>query len=163
MRRPILLLLTAFSFYAVSSCKSSGNTENRTANAAVFDKQWAQTFIDSMNATFSSQITAGDSAGLASHYWPDAELLLDNSEPAKGKNIISAWGSLARMGVKAMKFTTTDITGTPDFLIETGAYDMTGNENTLLDKGKYVVIWEKRNGEWRLYRDIGCTSMPPKQ
>jgi len=35
-------------------------------------------------------------------------------------------------------------------------------KKALMDKGKYVVVWEKRNSEWKLYRDIGSTSMPAK-
>ena len=30
----------------------------------------------------------------------------------------------------------------------------------MLDKGKYVVVWENENGSWKIYRDIFNTSMP---
>jgi ketosteroid isomerase-like protein len=93
-------------------------------------------------------------------YWPDAELMLDNSEAAKGKDILNAWGVAIRMEVKEMTFSTTDIAGSPTFIIETGNYELKGEKKSLLDRGKYVVVWEKRNGDWKLYRDIGCTSMP---
>jgi ketosteroid isomerase-like protein len=68
------------------------------------DKQWAKSFIDSVNAKFSEQIASGDSSALVSNYWPDAELLLDNSEVVKGKDIINAWGSATRSGIKEMTF-----------------------------------------------------------
>jgi len=64
------------------------------------------------------------------------------------------------MGIQ-MTFSTTDITGSPTFIIETGNYEMKDKSKTLIDRGKYVVVWENRNGEWKLYRDIGSTSMPP--
>jgi len=137
---------------------SCSNTEVK--EDPVFNKQWAKNFLDSINTKFSEQIAAGDSSALASHYWPDAELLLDNSEPVKGDKIESAWAAALRMGVKEMRFSTTDINGNSTFLIETGGYEIKGQNKSLLDKGKYVVVWEKRNGEWKLYRDIGCTSLP---
>ena len=107
---------------------------------------------------FAKQLASGDSSGLADHYWPDAELMLDYSEAVKGKDILNAWGGAIRMGITGLDLTTTDITGTPDFIIETGRYEMKGNGKTL-DKGKYVVVWEMRNDQWKIYRDIGSTSL----
>ena len=66
------------------------------------------------------------------------------------------------MGVKEIKLTTDDVTGNGELAGETGKYEMYGNNNKLLDKGKYVVIWKNENGEWKLYRDIWNTSMPAK-
>lgn len=137
--------------------KGSGQKQ---AEAQAFDKQSATQFIDSMNAQFSEQVAAGDTLALASHYWPEAELLMDNSEVIKGNEIMAAWSSFIRSGLKEMSFSTTDITGSPTFIIETGTYEMKGENKALLDKGKYVVVWEKRGNEWKLYRDIGCTSLP---
>jgi len=150
------------SCYSLLSCNSN-NTEKisdvKTENS-VLDKKWAKFFLDSINTKFSEQIALGDSAALASHYWPDAELLLDNSDVVKGKDILNAWGGAIRMGVKEMIFSTTDITGSPTFIIETGNFEMKDEKKLLIDRGKYVVVWEMRNGEWKLYRDIGSTSMP---
>ncbi len=162
MRQISLVLFALLNCYGLLSCKSGnpekvsdGNDQNLT-----LDKKWAKSFIDSINAKFSEQIALGDSTALASHYWPDAELLLDNSEVVKGKDILNALGGAIRMGVREMTFSTTDITGTSTFIIETGNYQMKDGSKSLLDRGKYVVVWENRNGEWKLYRDIGSTSMP---
>lgn len=162
MRNYFVVIMTVAGCLYLLSC-NSGNPENPAGpntSSSSFDQQRAKAFIDSANTQFSQQVAAGDSAALAAHYWPDAELLLDNSEPVKGNDIIHAWGSAIRMGVKEMTFTTTDITGTPEFLIETGGYEMKDANKALIDRGKYVVVWQNRNGEWKLYRDIGSTSMP---
>ena len=162
--RTFLCFITWFASCLILISCNTGNadkvTSEKEAEANTFDKQGAKKFLDSMNAKFSQQIAAGDSIALASHYWPDAELLLDNSDVIKGNDILSAWGSSIRSGLKEMNFYTTDITGSSTFLIETGNYEMKGENKSMLDKGKYVVVWEKRKGEWRLYRDIGCTSLP---
>ncbi|MGE5106959.1 MAG: YybH family protein [Sphingobacteriales bacterium] len=141
----------------ILSCKQeqSGNVKKDT-----IDVKKAKAFIDSINLKFTEQIKNGDSAALASHYWPDAELLLDNSEPVKGKDILTAWGSIVRMGIKDMTFTTTDITVSGNLLVETGSYEMKDAKQTLIDKGKYIVVWKQQNGELKLFRDIGCTSLP---
>jgi ketosteroid isomerase-like protein len=157
----LFIAASLIGFYA-SSCNSNNSEKSQNLNAEIpaLDKQWAKSFIDSVNAKFSEQIASGDSSGLASHYWPDAELMLDNSETVKGKDIVNAWGAAIRSGIKEMTFSTTDITGTPSLIIETGNYEIKDAKKSLIDRGKYVVIWEKRNGDWKLYRDIGCTSMP---
>jgi ketosteroid isomerase-like protein len=156
-----LIAVSLISFY-FSSCNSNNfeKSPNLNTESLAFDKQWATSFIDSINVKFSEQIASGDSVTLASHYWPDAELLLDNSEVVKGKDILNAWGATIRMGIKEMTFTTTDITGSQTLIIETGNYEMKDAKKSLIDRGKYVVVWEKRNDEWKLYRDIGSTSMP---
>ena len=161
----LLVILLATTCFGLLSCNTNSSAKILTAKAedSQLDKKWAKSFIDSINTKFSEQISSGDSVALASHYWPDAELLLDNSDAVRGKDILNAWGALTRMGAKQMTFSTTDIAGTPTFLVETGKYEMKGAGNSLLDRGNYVVVWENRKGEWKLYRDIGCTSMPPSK
>jgi ketosteroid isomerase-like protein len=160
----LILFVTGSVLCIISiSCSSNNSEKNsiqRDADVSILDTPWAKAFLDSINSKFSEQISSGDSTALASHYWPDAELLLDNSEVIKGNDILNAWGSVIRMGIKEMTFSTTNIIGSSIFLIETGNYEMKGEMKNLLDRGKYVVVWEKRNGEWKLYRDIACTSLP---
>ncbi len=67
---------------------------------------------------------------------------------------------MARMGITDFTFSTTGIVGDSEFLIETENYEMKDEKKTLVDRGKYVVVWHQRNGEWKLYRDIGNTSLP---
>ena len=161
MIRILTSIAATLSSLYLLSCNSNTSAENiAKAESSTFDMQRAKSFIDSINTKFSEQFAAGDSVALASHYWSDAELLLDNSEPVKGDDILNAWGSAIRAGIKEISFVTTDVTGDSLFIIETGNYEMKDSKNSLLDKGKYVVVWQNRNGEWKLYRDIGSTSMP---
>ena len=118
-----------------------------------FDMQKSKSFIDSINTKFSEQIKNGDSMALASHYASDAAILLSNTEPIRGKDILSAWGSMLRAGSADISFQTIDLTGSNDFLIETG-YIVTKINEDNINKSKYLVIWKKQNGEWKLYRDM---------
>lgn len=144
------------------SCKPKTSEQAPAVNSGItaLDEVKAKNFIDSINARFSEEFAAGDSAGLASHYWPDAEILLDNSEPIKGNEILSAWGSMTKSTAKSFTFSTTDIAGNSEFLIETGQYLLKDAQDALIDRGKYVVVWQNRNGVWKLYRDMGNTSLP---
>ncbi len=78
----------------------------------------------------------------------------------KGTDVLPVWGSMIRMGVKHFTFQTTDITLGGNLLVETGTYEMKAEDQSLIDRGKYVVVWKNKNGEWKLFRDIGNTSLP---
>jgi len=163
MKRNKLLLLIIAIIISTLACNSPGKEQNEDprSTSAAFDKQKARAFIDSMNAKWMEQIREGDSAALASHYSSDAELLMDNSEPIKNKDILPAWGSMLRTGLRDWTFTTTDLQGDENFLVETGGYDIRDSNKKIVDRGKYVVVWKKENGEWKLYRDIGASSPLP--
>src|SRR5512133_3193507 len=142
MIRTYLFMAAALSCVYFSSCNpnQSDRAQKQKVESLSFDKQWAKSFIDSTNTKFAEQIASGDSVALAANYWPDAELMLDNSETVKGNDIINAWGSALRMGLKEMTFTTTDITGSPTFVIETGNYEMKDAKKSLIDRVKCVVV-----------------------
>ena len=163
MKRVPLFLTSWVISIAILSCNSNNKdkaSDTKSGDVA-FDMQKARAFIDSINTKFTEELKNGDSMAIASHYGPDAEILLSNSEPIKGNNILSAWGSTIRNGMTDWKFTTTDLEGNADFLIETGSYEINDKTKKLMDKGTYVVIWKKQqNGEWKLYRDVGVTTMP---
>ena len=136
------------------------STEKDAASGNVIDPPSAKSFIDSINLKFTEEVLNGDSVALAAHYWPDGEILMSNSEPVKGKDAVPVWGELIRMGVKYFTFQTTDITLGGDLLVETGTYEMKTADQKPVDRGKYVVIWKYKNGEWKLFRDIGNSSLP---
>lgn len=125
-----------------------------------FDLSKARTWIESDNAKFVDEFKKGDSVGLASHYGSDALLMMAGMEPVKKEGIAAAWGQAIRMGVKDVKVNTVDLIGNADLLVETGMFELYGNNSQLIDKGKYVVVWKPENGGWKIYRDIGNTNLP---
>lgn len=154
LAQTILKIASAILF--VTFLISTGCQQQTTDTKPVseeFNMQKAKSFIDSINTKFSEQIKNGDSMALASHYASDAAILLSKREPIKGKDILSAWGRMLRAGTEDITFQTIDLTGCNDFLIETGYIVTKGNENNI-NKSKYLVVWKKQNGEWKLYRDM---------
>jgi ketosteroid isomerase-like protein len=151
----VMLKLSSLFFITAVLITSGCLEQNSNIKSAseVFDMENAKFFIDSINTKFSEQIKNGDSIALASHYSTDAAILLPKSEPIKGKDILSAWGSMLRAGTEDISFQTIDLAGNNDFLIETGYIKTKGSENTI-NKSKYLVVWKKQNGEWKLYRDM---------
>lgn len=163
MKKSYFILPIVMISLCILSCKSDTESrEDHSKNAgSAFDMQQARSFIDSINTKWSEQLKNGDSAALASHYSTDAKILLSNMEPVSGNGILSLWGSIIRSGATDWKFVTSDLTGNSGFLIETGSYEIRDTGKKLVDKGNYVVSWKKQDdGQWKLYRDIGGSSMP---
>lgn len=156
------VLMFATSCQETATEKTDHNTMGDTvATATAFDLGKARTWIENDNAKFVEEVKKGDSNALAAHYASDAMAMFDNSEPFKGAAIANAWGGAIRSGMKDLKVTTVDLIGNAELLVETGMYEMMGDGNKTLDKGKYVVVWKPEGDGWKIYRDIGNSNMPP--
>ena len=63
--------------------------------------------------------------------------------------------------IKGLELETLEILGRGDVVSEVGSYELHGPDGQEMDHGKYVVVWKKEGGGWKLHRDIFNTSMPP--
>ena len=167
MKKTFSSLYLAIGVAFILSCNNSSTADKSATDSSSnmmaeknFDLNKARNSIDEENKKFTDEVKKGDSVGLASHYASDGMALPPNSEAVKKEGLISLWGSFIRMGVKELRLSTQDVKGSDEMLTETGTYELYGDKNKMLDKGKYVVVWENENGSWKIYRDIFNTSMP---
>ncbi|MDJ0900945.1 MAG: SgcJ/EcaC family oxidoreductase [Xenococcus sp. MO_188.B8] len=117
--------------------------------------------IMAANENFMTVFKRIDAAGLADLYTEDGQVLAPNSDFLTGRESIQAlWQSIFDMGVKEIKLEIIDVEDHGDTAIEVSNYTLYDDEGQELDKGKYIVIWKQRNGQWKLYRDIFNSSMP---
>ena len=90
-----------------------------------------------------------------------ATVMPPNSEPVKGRQAIEGlFGMLVTAGIKGATLTAQEVEAHGETAIETGTYslkDATGKE---VDRGKYVAVWKRQKGEWKMYRDIWNSSLP---
>lgn len=161
MKHVLLKLVVATALF-LNACNIPATKVDTTTStdSTGNDASEAEAFIKSEGTKFNEEMQRGDSNALAAHYASDALVMPPNSESVKGNDVIAVWGGAVRMGVKGFKLNTSDIIGGGDIYTETGTFEMTGAENKTLDKGKYITVWKKDNGSWKIYRDIWNTSMP---
>ena len=132
-----------------------------TSSAPKFDLENAKNEIEAANRELSDFMAKGDSVGLASAYSADGALMLNNMPSVKGEeNLIRLWGSFINAGMSGLEFTTLEIWGDENYITEEGLIVIKAKDGTQLDKGKYIVLWKKENGKWKLHRDISNSDLP---
>ena len=152
-------IATAVFFAACNNPSATDNAATTQESARAADES-VKAFIRKEASNFGEEVRRGDSTAMAAHYAADAIVMPSNSEAIRGNDIVKFWGSVIRMGVKDLKLTITDIAGGGDLYAETGTLELFGPDNKSLDKGKYVVVWKKENGNWKMYRDIWNSNLP---
>jgi uncharacterized protein (TIGR02246 family) len=117
--------------------------------------------IAAANESFMAAFKRGDAAGLAALYTENGQVLAPNIDLLTGKEAIQAfWQALFDMGIKGIKLKVVEVENHGDTAIEVSKYTVHGEEGQELDKGKYIVIWKQKGGQWKLHRDIYNSSMP---
>jgi uncharacterized protein (TIGR02246 family) len=113
------------------------------------------------NDGFESTYANGDAAGMAALYTENGILLPPGSEPIIGQQAIrNFWQAVMNMGVKTAKLETVDVEQHDDTAIERGKAILGSADGKVLDQCKYMVIWKRVNGQWKLYQDIWNSSTP---
>jgi ketosteroid isomerase-like protein len=154
------LIATVVIFAACNNPSTTDNAATTRDSASHDDDESVKAYIRKEASNWGEEVRRGDSTAMAAHYASDAMVMPSNSEPVKGNDILKFWGSVVRMGVKDLKLNITDISGAGDVYAETGTLELFGADNKSLDKGKYVVVWKKENGHWKMYRDIWNSNLP---
>ncbi len=117
--------------------------------------------ITSANEAFMYAFNQGDASGLAALYTENGQILPPNSEFVTGKEAIqSYWQAMMDMGIKEVDLEIVEVEGHGNTAIEVSKCTLKGEEGQILDKGKYIVVWKKVNGQWKLHRDIFNSSTP---
>jgi uncharacterized protein (TIGR02246 family) len=112
--------------------------------------------IDAVNAKWMELFNKGDFEGIGSLYTEDATAFQPGSGMVKGRAAIAAmWKGMAEQ-VGDPKVTTLDVKPLgPSAASEIGTFSLkTKGASPQEVTGKYVVVWEKVGGEWRLAADI---------
>jgi uncharacterized protein (TIGR02246 family) len=112
--------------------------------------------IDAVNAKWVELFGKGDFEGIAQLYTVDATAFPPGSPMVKGRAAIGAmWKGLAEQ-VSNPKLATLDVKRlSPRAAREIGTFTLMTKDPTPKEiSGKYLVVWEKVRGEWKLAADI---------
>lgn len=115
--------------------------------------------IEAANKRFVEAFSKGDTARIAAMYAEGARVLPPNSPMVQGRQRIQElWQSLINTGAKLM-LSTSDVEAQGNGVIEVGTYELIFPDNKR-DAGKYVVVWRRQKGDWKLAVDIWNSNLP---
>ncbi len=115
--------------------------------------------LRSANDNFESAFAQGDSARLANFYTDNAMLLPTEADFVKGKKAIGDfWQGAMDTGIKGIKLEILEVEQHGDSAIDIGLYTLRGEDDQILDEGKYLVVWKNEGGSRKLDRDMWNSS-----
>jgi len=104
-------------------------------------------------------VSARDPARAAALYTDDARLIPQGAPACADHAAIAAFfaGAFSN-GIVGARFTTDEVDGDDALATELGRYQLyaapPGGERVLAAEGRYLVVWRKVDGAWRMHRDM---------
>ena len=146
MKNLLTLFVVVLLPITVVSCKSPKK----------FDLEDAKKEIQLANRNFEKYFKTADSVAFAKNcYTIDAHYMAPNQPAVVGRKAIqTVCHQLLSAGVSEIKLHTIEIWGDENSITEQGTLDIYVKGGKLVDKGKYLVLWKKEDGIWKLHRDF---------
>lgn len=151
--RWVLLLLPAL--FLLPSCKEVDATV--TVNESAINMDSVKMQITAMENAYAAASNAKDVEGVAKYYANDAESLADNEPTRVGIDAIKA-GIKKDFDADTMgtvtSFAVTGVWADGKYATETGTITNKAPDGTLKSTGKYMTLFELRDGKYVAIRDI---------
>lgn len=149
-------------FTMLSSCKNAdtSKTTKEKETKSTFDLTIAKKEIEEANRNFMDLVAKGDSIGLANSYTADAKFMNAGAPAFVGrKNIQSAMSEIVKSGITKVDLRLKEVFGTEDLIAEEGELTLFVKDKAVAEE-KYIVLWKKEDGKWKLFRDIFNSNLP---
>ncbi|HET7708071.1 MAG TPA: DUF4440 domain-containing protein [Sphingomicrobium sp.] len=146
----------------VAGCSRAPGDGNATEVAAT---ALDETVIAAANARWLELIKAKDAAGIAQLYAEDGVLMPPNMPIAKGRAAIQkGWADMMALPGFDLTFATEQLSlaSGGDMALDRGTYRFAATPNgaPYAEVGKFVVVWRKVGGEWKVAADIFNSDRP---
>jgi len=126
-----------------------------------FDVTAMKKIIEEKNNQFTQAHITGDTTFLNNIFTKDAKAFPPNSDVVIGRAAIAVVNSQwVNFGIKEFREETTAFYGNEDYLIDEGTYYIRYGKDNTIDKGKYLNVWKKEDGDWKMFTNMWNTSMP---
>jgi ketosteroid isomerase-like protein len=147
--------------FVSSSCSQPTPAPNAKPDLAVEEKA-----IRDADAGWLKAAQARDASAEASTFASDGVAYREHVDPLVGPAAFQTWDAkqYAENPKQIGQWTTEaiHISDSGDLAVQTGQYHVTGigPKGDGEDNGRFVTVWKKVGGEWKVAHDIGSTTMP---
>ena len=149
-------LLPAFTLFLLAAVLPA---EVRAADT--FDLTKARKEIEEIDRAFCETLRKGDAPALAKFFTEDGKSMASNEPSAVGREKIQAqYAGLIADGATLLELDIQGVWGTEALLASEGRFKFSSKDGKELDRGKYIALWTKVGGEWKIFRDIYNSDLP---
>jgi ketosteroid isomerase-like protein len=112
--------------------------------------------IKRANKMLTDALERKSAADIADLYSAEGMLLpIGYLQPIQGReDLLGFWQKAIDKGIAKADLNIFDIEVHNNTAIELGNYVLLDSNNEQLDRGKYVIVWKNRGGQWMLHKDI---------
>ena len=132
----------------ITSCDQK--TNEKTLKSSQTDLSTLEKEIELRLREYENYLQSGDSIALGNMYTEDAEII---PSTVGRKNIIKVFGSMIRDSITDSSFKTTKLWGNDQLLVEDGTGIWSHTNGTVIGSGRYLLVWKKDDGKWKILRD----------
>ena len=158
LNQAIVLLALCSLAVGFQSCNEKPKEMEQTVSD--FNLTTAKKEIEAANKNFMAFIAKGDSVGIANLYTTDAKVMFAGAPSVVGRaNIQTKFSSIINSGVTRINLETKEVFGTEDLLAEEGQVTVYVGDMAVAEE-KYIILWKKEDGKWKLFRDIANSNSP---
>lgn len=121
----------------------------------------ARDAIAAANKAFMSAFERADPAGIAALHTEDGQVLPPGFNTVAGKEDIGAfWKGAMDAGVKRVELITLELDTQGETAIEVGHARLFDDAGDFIEKTRYLVVWKREKGQWRIHRDLWNSEAP---
>jgi uncharacterized protein (TIGR02246 family) len=157
MSRFRILVALAVSVTALAACAKP------TAPAA--DTSADKSAIDAVEAAWYKGYNAGDGAAVTAVYAEDAVLNAPGLPALRGKALIGEFyakdaAAFAAAGHSESDGPTSEVGVSGDLAWRWGTYQIVDKSGAAVDSGKYITVFQRKDGKWMIFRDTWNSDAP---
>ena len=141
---------------ALAACQMGAKDSTADANA-----------IQEINKAWGDNYNAGEAGAIADLYAEDALLMPPGAPTANGRDAIRGFlaGDTAAAKAAGLTYNVSSdadaIHVSGDMAWQNGTYTVTDASGATVDAGKYLSVFQKKDGKWQLYRDTWNSDNAP--
>lgn len=161
-QRNFLMALLAPSLFMFNACSPAETHEH----APELNQDSIKAQIQAMENAFAVASNAKNVDGVAAYYAANAESMGNNEPTRVGMDAIKA-GIAKEMAMdttgSTISFATTGVWAAGNYATETGTSTVKDKAGNVTRTGKYMTLFELRDGKYIAIRDMWNDDMPPKK
>jgi len=155
----MLLGWSVMSSLLVAAC--SGPAPAPRNEGTAFDLAAARQEIAELNERFTSAHVTGDVDAIDAMFVPDAVSYPPGAEAVRGLPAMHAFTvEYLAAGLSEFREETTEFYGNAELVVDAGTYVVTWGEEPVTERGKYLNVWQRVDGEWKIRSNIWNADAP---